>query len=157
MAGQADGLLDSNVLIALLAEAHEHHAASIALLLGDGGRRFAVAAHSYAETYSTLTRRGGPAPFGFAPGEAWAALESVRTVTDLVGLTAAQTFDAVRRYAGDGGVGPRLYDRLIGEAAVAHGLARIITWNVTHMRGLFPGLTVVTPAELLGAPKARPG
>jgi predicted nucleic acid-binding protein len=81
----------------------------------------------------------------------------VRTVTDLVGLTAAQTFDAVRRYAGDGGVGPRLYDRLIGEAAVAHGLARIITWNVTHMRRLFPGLTVVTPAELLGAPKARPG
>jgi hypothetical protein len=68
--------------------------------------RFAVAAHSYAEAYSTLTRRGGPAPFGFAPAEAWAALESVRAVTDLVGLTAAQTFDMVRRYAGDGGVGP---------------------------------------------------
>src|SRR5258707_4283597 len=120
VAARIDGLLDSNVLIALLAEAHEHHAASIALFLGETGFRFAIAAHSYAETYSVLTRRGGPAPFGFAPSEAWAALESVRAATDLVGLTPAQTFDAVRRYAGDGGVGPRLYDRLIGEAAVAH-------------------------------------
>jgi predicted nucleic acid-binding protein len=155
VAARADGLLDSNVLIALLAEAHEHHAASIALLLGEGSPRFAVAAHSYAETYSTLTRRGGPAPFGFAPGEAWAALESVRAVTDLVGLTAGQTFDVVRRYAGDGGVGPRLYDRLTGEAAVAHGLPRIVTWNVTHMRGLFPRLNVATPAEMLGASDTR--
>ena len=157
MAARPDGLLDSNVLIALLSEAHEHHAASIKLLLGEGDQRFAVAAHSYAEAYSTLTRRGGPAPFGFAPGEAWAALESVRAVTDLVGLTAAQTFDVVRRYAGDGGVGPRLYDRLIGEAAVAHGLPRIITWNVSHMRGLFPGLTVATPTDVLGALDTKAG
>lgn len=154
MAARGDGLLDSNVLIALLAEAHEHHAASIALFLGKTGFRFAIAAHSYAETYSTLTRRGGPAPFGFAPSEAWAALESVRAATDLVGLTPAQTFDVVRRYAGDGGVGPRLYDRLIGEAAVAHGLPRIVTWDVTHMRGLFPSLVVATPADVLAAPRA---
>jgi predicted nucleic acid-binding protein len=148
-----DGLLDSNVLIAAVAETHEHHAASIALFLGGRALRFAVAAHSYAEAYSTLTRRGGPAPFGFGPGEAWAALESVRAVTDLAGLTPAQTFDAVRRCAGDGGVGPRLYDRLIGEAALAHGLQRIITWNLGHMRGLFPALAVASPTEVLSAPR----
>lgn len=151
MTAAPDGLLDSNVLIALLAEAHEHHGASIALFPDEGGLRFAVAAHSYAEAYSTLTRRGGPAPFGFASTEAWAALESVRAVTDLVGLTAAQTFDLVRRYAGDGGVGPHLYDRLIGEAAAMHGIARIVTWNVFHMRGLFPSLEVATPADLRAA------
>jgi predicted nucleic acid-binding protein len=151
VATRADALLDSNVLIALLAEAHEHHTASLALFVDRRPFRFAVAAHSYAETYSTLTRRGGPAPFDFSAGEAWAALESVRAATDLVGLTPAQTFDAVRRYAGDGGIGPRLYDRLIGEAAVAHGVPRIVTWNVAHMRGLFPGLAVATPAELLAA------
>ena len=153
MAARPDELLDSNVLIALLAEAHEHHAASIGLFLGETDLRFAVSAHSYAEAYSMLTRCGGPAPFGFAPGEAWAALASVRAATELVGLTPAQTFDAVRRYAHDAGVGPRLYDRLIGEGAVVHGLQRIVTWNVAHMRGLFPGLSVVTPTDMLAAPR----
>ncbi len=157
MGAKADGLLDSNVLIALLAEAHEHHTASMALFSGEARFRFAVAAHSYAETYSTLTRRSGPARFDFSPDEAWAALESLRAATDLVGLTAAQTLEAVRGYAFAGGLGPRLYDRLIGEAAVAHGVPRIITWNVTHMRGLFPGLQVATPLELLGAHGASRG
>lgn len=142
-----DALLDSNVLIATLVEAHEHHGPSLNLLVGRGDARFAVAAHSYAEVYSTLTRRGGPAQFQFTPEEAWAALESVRAVTGLVGLTAARTFDAIGGYARSGGVGPRLYDRLIGETAVAQGIPKIVTWNVGHMRGLFPDLTIATPDE----------
>ena len=150
----AEALLDSNVVVAMLAQAHEHHEPSVALVLDDARPRLAVCAHSYAEVYVTLTRRGGHAPFRFTPQEAWAALESVRAVTDLVGLTPAQTFDVVRSYAQAGGVGARLYDRLIGEAAVAHGLPTIVTWNVGHMRGLFPSLTVATPLEFVGAPRA---
>jgi predicted nucleic acid-binding protein len=142
----ADALLDSNVLVAMLAEAHEHHQASLALVLDDPRPRFAVCAHSYAETYSTLTRLGEHAPFRFTAEEALASLESVRAITDLVGLTPAQTFDAIRGYARGGGVGARLYDRLIGEAAVAHDIATIVTWNIAHMRGLFPSLLVQTPA-----------
>ncbi len=143
----AEALLDSNVVIAMLAEDHEHHAASLALLAGDDRADYAISAHSYAETYSTLTRRGEHAPFRFTAEEAWAALESVRAVTLLVGLTPAQTFDVVRQYAEGGGIGSRLYDRLIGEAAAAHGIGRIITWNTSHMRSLFPALEVVTPAQ----------
>jgi predicted nucleic acid-binding protein len=146
-----DALLDSNVLIAALVEAHEHHAPSLNLLVHGGDAQFAVAAHSYAEVYSTLTRRGGPAPFQFTPAEAWAALESVRAVTGLVGLTAAQTFDAVGSYARSGGVGARLYDRLIGEVAVAQGIPRIVTWNVGHMKSLFPNLAIATPEEWASA------
>ena len=82
------------------------------------------------------------------PEEAWAALESVRSVTALVGLTPAQTFEATGRYARSGGIGARLYDRLIGEAAVAHGIRRIVTWNVSHMGSLFPDLDVRTPREV---------
>ena len=141
-----EALLDSNVLIAMLVEAHEHHGSSLALV-SDDATQFAIAAHSYAEAYSTLTRRGERAPFQFTPQEAWAALESVRAVTTLVGLTAPQTFEAIRGYAQSGGLGARLYDRLIGEAAVAHGIARIVTWNVGHMRSLFPNLNVETPNE----------
>jgi len=143
----ADALLDSNVLIAIVAEAHEHHASSLALLTGGKRAAFAIAAHSYAEAFSTLTRRGDHGPFRFSPHEAWATLESVRAVTALVGLTPAQTFDATRSYAEKGGVGARLYDKLIGEAAVAHEIPALVTWNVGHMRSLFPSLIVTTPKD----------
>jgi len=143
----AEALLDSNVLVAMLAEAHEHHQASLALVLGDARPSFTVCAHSYAEAYGALTRRGEHAPFRFTAEEAWAALESVRAITVLIGLTPAQTFDAIRSYARTGGVGARLYDRLIGEAAVAHDIKTIVTWNIGHMRSLFPLLTVLTPRD----------
>ena len=56
-------MLDSNIVVAILAEAHEHHAASLALLAEPTRARFAVSAHSYSEAYSTLTRGGERAPF----------------------------------------------------------------------------------------------
>ena len=142
-----DALIDSNVLIAILAGAHEHHGPSLGLLIDCHGAQFAITAHSYAEAYNTLTRRGDRAPFQFTPEEAWAALESVRAVTSLVGLTPPQTFDAIRRYAQAGGIGARLYDRLIGEAAITHAIPLIVTWNVAHMRGLFPDLAIATPED----------
>ncbi|MDF0490377.1 PIN domain-containing protein [Sphingomonas sp. H39-1-10] len=144
---KAQALLDSNVVIALLAESHEYHKPSIELLTDERRGDFAVAAHSYAESYSTLTRRGERGPFRFTAEEAWAALESVRAVTELVGLTPAQSFDVVRGYAQGGGIGARLYDLLIGEAAVVHEIPVIVTWNVGHMRSLFPDLKVATPKE----------
>lgn len=142
-----EALLDSNVLIAIVAASHERHGPSIAVLEEAGGGECAVAAHSYAESYNTLTRRGDRAPFQFSPDEAIVALESVRAVTTLLGLTPSQTFDAVRSYAKSGGLGPRLYDRLIGEVAIVHAIPTLLTWNAGHMRGLFPGLMIETPIE----------
>ncbi len=147
---KGDALLDSNVVVAMVAPSHTHHAPSLALMGDDIRHRFAICAHSYAEAYNTLTRQGDRAPFAFAPEQAWAALESLRAETDLLGLTAAQTFDAVRHYARNGGVGARLYDKLIGETAAVHGIRIILTWNVAHMSGLFPNLDVTTPREFGG-------
>ncbi len=144
----AAALLDSNVIIAALAGVHEHHAASLALFT-QGSASYAVAAHSFAEVYATLTRRGDHAPFRFTAEEAWAALESLRAVTVLIGLTPAQTVETVRTYAADGGIGARLYDALIGETAAVYDLPAIITWNTRHMAGLFPRLDIVTPAAFL--------
>jgi predicted nucleic acid-binding protein len=145
----SDALIDSNVLIAILAEAHEHHVPSLGLLIEGHDAQFAVAARSYAEAYNALTRKAELAPFQFTPEEAGAALESVRAVTRLIGLTAPQTFDAIRSYARGGGIGARLYDRLIGEAAVTHAIPQIVTWNVGHMRSLFPNLAITTPKDFL--------
>jgi predicted nucleic acid-binding protein len=144
-----DALIDSNVLIAILAESHEHHRPSLGLLIDGRDLKFAIAAHSYAEAYNTLTHRGERAPFRFSPEEAWAALESVRAVTSLIGLTAPQTFDAIRSFAQGGGIGARLYDRLIGEAARTHAIPQIVTWNVGHMRSLFPDLAITTPKDCI--------
>ena len=69
-------------------------------------------------------------------------------------MTAPQTFEAMRDYARSGGTGARLYDRLIGEAAVANGVPAIVSWNVRHMRSLFPNLVVSTPAEFAADPGA---
>ena len=138
-------LLDSNVIIAMVAEAHQHHTASIALLASPDAPRFAVSAHSFAESYSTLTRRSAASPFRWSAEDAWAAIESVAAVTTLVGLTPGQTFDTLRDYAANRDVGARLYDRLIGQAAVQYDINTIITWNIGHMRDLFPDLNVLDP------------
>lgn len=143
----ADALLDSNVLIAALAAGHEHHAASLKLFLLEKRADFAVAGHSYAEVYNTLTRQGDRAPFHYPPEKAWAVLESVRAETALVGLSAAQTFDATRDFALNGGIGARLYDKLIGQVAINLDIPVIVTWNTGHMRSLFPDIAVKTPSE----------
>ena len=145
-------LLDSNIVVACLARAHEHHAASAAIVNECDAGTFAVAAHSFAEAYATLTRN---IPFGFTADEARAGLESVRAATNLIGLTPSQTFDTVRRFAAAGGIGALLYDALIGQVAVAHGIPAIVTWNTRHMAGLFPNLIVATPARYLAGRSRR--
>lgn len=142
-------LVDTNVIVAALAEAHEHHASSLALFAAKPLLKIAVAAHCYAEAFTTLTRRGSHAPFGWPPGEAWAALESVAAVTRLVGLTPAQSFDAVRQFSAAGHIGARVYDYLIARAAQAAGATVLVTWNTGHFRGLMEGVEIRTPAEML--------
>lgn len=150
-------LLDSNVLVAALAEAHQHHEPSAALLNQSTPSTFCVSAHSYAEVFNTLTRRGAHAPFRRSGDNVWAALQTVAAMTRLVGLTPAQTFDAVRAYAAAGGIGPRIYDRLIGQAAVQAGADAIVTWNTGHMRSLFPDMAVETPTEFLDRTSRQDG
>ena len=140
-------LLDSNVVIASVVADHEHHSSSVALLNDFAPRSFAVAAHSYSEAYSGLTRTSRGALFEFDPADALAALESVAAQCVLVGLTHGQTFDAIRNFASAGGTGPRLYDKLIGEAAVVNGIDCVVTWNVSHFTSLFPRLTIDDPVQ----------
>lgn len=144
-------LLDSNVLVAVLASVHQHHADSAALLVTPAASSFAIAAHSFAEAYVTLTRGGATAVAQYPASIAWAGLERLRALTTLLGLSPGESVDAVRAYAASGGIGPRLYDALIGQVAVAHGIPVIVTWNTRHLAGLFPRLRVVTPTRFLAA------
>lgn len=140
--------IDTNVIVAALAEAHEHHAPSLALFSAPGCT-LVVAAHCYAEAFSTLTRQGDYAPFRWPAQEAWAALESVAAISRLVGLSPAQGFAAVREFAAAGLIGARLYDHLIACAAVAAGADMLVTWNIGHFRSLNPAIALHTPQTAL--------
>lgn len=140
--------IDTNVIVAALAEAHDHHAPSLALFSAPGCT-LAVAAHCYAEAFATLTRRGDHAPFHWPADEAWAALESVAAASRLIGLSPAQGFDAVREFAAAGHIGARLYDHLIACAAVVAGAEMLVTWNIGHFRSLNPGIALHTPQTAL--------
>lgn len=140
-------LIDSNAIIAALASEHEHHAPSRDLIFRIADLRFAVAAHSYSEAFNHLTKPRGL--FRRRPETVRDSLTALRANSRLVGLTPQQTLAAIGRFAELGGVGARLYDYLIGECARRSGLGRLITWNTAHMRGLFPDLEVMTPAEAL--------
>jgi len=148
----AEALLDSNVLVAAIEEDHEHHQPSQALLNDHPDNFFAVAAHSFAETYVVLTNPAMRAPYRWPAKETWNAIEEIAGVTRLVGLSHGASLEIVRAFAADGKVGPLLYDRLIGEAAARNSIARIITWNVRHMRRLFPDLIVTDPASFAAQP-----
>lgn len=143
-------LVDTNVIVAALAAAHDHHAPSLALF-SVPGRHLAVAAHCYAEAFATLTRRGEHAPFRWSAAQAWGALESVAAITTLVGLTPAQSFAAVREFATAGHIGARLYDHLIAQAALAAGADMLVTWNIGHFRGLDIGIALHTPLTVPAA------
>jgi len=138
-------LLDSNVVIATVAEAHPDHTASLALFTSGDASNYRVSAHSYAEVFTTLTKRSPRSPLHWPAERAWAGLESIAAVTTLVGATPAQTVEAVRLYATNGNIGARLYDFLIGRAAILAGTESIVTWNIGQFRDLFPDRLVETP------------
>ncbi len=145
----AEALLDSNVLVAAVVSTHDDNEPSAALLATASPGRFALAAHSFAEAFVTLTKQGPWAAFNWTARDALIGLEYVLPRLTVVGLSPAQTADAVRRYAQAGLIGARVYDHLIGSVAVHHAIPRIITLNLRHMRSLFPALDVVEPADAL--------
>lgn len=142
-----EALLDTNVIVAAADKDHAHHPHTIGFFDGSRSGRFAVAAHSFAEAFTTLSRRGASAVYRWPPTSVAQALDAARAATVLIGLTPAQTYDAMRSYAVGGGIGARVNDYLIGQAAVMHGVPAIVSLNVGHMRSLFPALDVRTPAE----------
>lgn len=139
-------LLDTNVLIAAAVPDHQHHLPSLALLAG--ATSCAVATHCLSETFSNLTRHGPAGLYRHPPAQVTAFVQGVAYRHRVLALSPEQHLDAMRAYAATGGIGPRLYDHLIGHTALVHGIGTIATWNTRHMRGLFPQMRVVTPAEI---------
>ncbi|MBV8972674.1 MAG: PIN domain-containing protein [Sphingomonadaceae bacterium] len=148
-------LVDFNIIVAAIVDHHSSHADAMAFINAGDLPPLLVAAHSYAEAYSTLTRRGGPQPYGLDPRRAVEGLRTIQSLSTTVAMNAEQTVSAVEAFA-DVGIGARLYDYLIGRTGVVYGANTIVTFNTAHLRALFPALAVRTPAEWLALNPAPP-
>ncbi len=137
-------LVDTNLLVSLAVESHILHRDAERLF--DVSSDFMVAGHSLAEFYNTLTR---PSMYGWPTAQAALFVDQLCARFTIRTLTVEQYVDGVARFAKLGGVGPRIYDFMIGQVAVAHHLHTIVTSNVRDFAPLFPGLSVLTPAQYL--------
>ena len=149
--GQLRGLIDTNVLVAAATAGHLHCEPSLECLESMPLKGLATSLHCLSEFYNIATRniqRGGS---GMTPQAAVDAMENYRENLEVLGLSANQHIDAIRKFAATGRIGAQIYDYLIGHVAVVHRVPAIITWNVKHMAPLFPASDVVTPAQFAAA------
>jgi predicted nucleic acid-binding protein len=144
-----NALVDSNVLIAATDSDHEHNGASLRFLALSETARLATSSHCLNEAYSTLTRGRQSGGSAFTPRQAIAALDRIADALDVVALTMTDERFAVRSFADMGGTGPRLYDYLIGYAAIVNSIPAIVTWNIKHFVPLFPNVAISSPAHYL--------
>lgn len=108
-------LVDTSVAVALVLEAHEHHAATVEAI---GKRRAGFAGHAAFETFSVLTRL--PAPARRPPQVVAQLLES--NFPRSCFLSAEGTEALFTRMADAGVAGGSVYDALVGAAAAEHGI-----------------------------------
>ena len=137
--------LDSSVLIATFYAHHEHHAASIDLLLRFPKNEICCCAHSLAEVYTVLTGRTGKERV--SGDEAWLFLSDVRDRLTIVALTGAEYAKAIQEAIVLGIAGGGIYDALLGHCALKAEADDIYTWNVKHFERLGPEISkrVKTP------------
>ncbi|MEX2273173.1 MAG: PIN domain-containing protein [Vicinamibacterales bacterium] len=136
-------LLDTNCVVALASDDHEHHAATYADFRRRRaeGQRIIVAAHAITEAYSVLTRL--PPPLRMRPSDAIDVLDRTWGKCETVALTAVELWQVLRECGAAGISGGRTYDRVIAECARRGKAAEILTWNVRHFEGC--GIPAVSP------------
>lgn len=147
--GLRRGLIDSNVFVAASDIDHQHHPQSFELLDSAQTRDFATSIHCLSEFYNGATRpasRGGSAR---PPKDVADAVARYAGEVEVLQLSQTQHIAALMFFARRSGIGPLVYDFLIGQVAVVHSIPLIVTWNVRHFAPLFPTLRVATPEMLL--------
>ena len=137
-------LVDSSCIVAAALPPHEHHVATVSDLSRrrTAGHAFLVAAHSVVEAYAVLTRL--PSPYRLSAVDALAVLERNWSTMETVTLNGAESWRVVKRLAGAGVAGGRVYDGLIAECARKAKADELLTWNVRHFAGPH-GARAMTP------------
>jgi predicted nucleic acid-binding protein len=125
-------LCDTSVLFAASDTAHEHHAASLALVATASPDRAFCAAHTLAELYASLTAT--PPPRMRRTADVFANVDHAAQVFTPIPLD-LEDYRWVLRHIADIGVrSGQVYDALILKAAERARVETVYTWNVAHFR-----------------------
>lgn len=142
-------LIDSNVLIAAATDDHIHQEPSLALLNSAPDATFATSIHCLSECYNGITRVHSSGGAALAPEQAMSAIAPYTASIEVLTMMIPEHLRALQCFSDLGGVGPRVYDFLIGYVAEIYRIPIIVTWNTRHFVPLFPSLRILTPAQYL--------
>ncbi len=127
---------DSSVLIPVFYRDHVHHEASLKAFEAAHARDSCCAAHSLAETYSTMTRL--PGKYRLSGDQALLFLGSIKEHCTLIALDTDDYVSAIETSASLGIVGGTIYDALLCQCALKANAETILTWNLEDFRRLGP-------------------
>ena len=139
--------LDTNFLIALLSDWHEHHRRTLASYENWLAKHAVpvIPVQAILECYSVLTRL--PAPHRSPPEVARMAIEQTFSRTAIIaGLRPEAAWSAIDNLARLGLGGGRVYDAAIATCVAEAGAAVLLTWDTKHFVPIAPaGLEVREP------------
>ena len=139
-------VVDTNVLLRQLEPEHDHHRAAIAatMHLIESGETLYVAAQSIAEFWSVATRPAAQNGLGFGVASAASAAAEIERTFEVLLSDEAIVYQHWKRLIVERRVtGRRVFDARLVAVMLAHGVARLLTFNGADFAGL--GVTVLEP------------
>jgi len=139
-------LVDTNVLLRQLEPEHDHHRAAIAatMHLIESGETLYVAAQSIAEFWSVATRPAAQNGLGFGVASAASAAAEIERTFEVLLSDEAIVYQHWKRLIVERRVtGRRVFDARLVAVMLAHGVARLLTFNGADFAGL--GVMVIDP------------
>ena len=131
---------DTSVLVAALLWRQEGHEDALAWLnrARNGEFSWAVAAHSLAEFYSTLT--GMPPPYRRPPDRVIRLLQDdvIGGGANVVSLSPTEYLSVIGQMAKLGVTGGAIYDALIAFTAQKAKADKLLTFNIDHFKRVWP-------------------
>lgn len=132
-------LLDTSVLVAALVDPHPEHLRALPWFAKGRSRttELVISSHSIAELYAVLSTL--PVSPRISPGLAWRLIhESVEPRVSLVPLSSSDYLATIKYMSDMGLSGGAVYDALIVKAAQKSGAARIVTFNGSDFKRIWP-------------------
>jgi predicted nucleic acid-binding protein len=144
-------LVDTNVLLRRLESTHDHHGAAIAatMRLIESGEILHVAAQSIAEFWAAATRPPAQNGLGLDIASAASAVEEIERTFGVLLSDEARVYPHWKRLIVERRViGRRVFDARLVAVMLAHGIARLLTFNGADFASL--GIVVLEPRAVGG-------
>jgi len=119
--------VDTSVFVAAFFKNYYGHQSSLTLFTKLDKTHSAIAAHTLAEIYSTVT---GMPKNRASPAEALMFLTEVRQRVKIVTMEEKNYLEALDNFATYGLIGGGIYDALSAQCALKAGAQYLFTWNV---------------------------